>query len=505
MNKLTTAVTALSTMVVGGIVYFLTPNFGIDYTKKPAVSPVSLTERIVLPKSQSSQFTWQNNLDKAFKPNPTLMDYIFPYTFCNQVFYESTINTTSHTRTSNKSELREFLQDQIGKTNQLLKKDIPTPKTFFAPATSCTKPLEQKIISAEVQYQGLASDDNSDRGLDSIFSPDSVNLNTAVKRDKKIAKEIIQLTKNQPDVKIVALKPAESNLTPDDIKLLLKKQYPFGNDFERQEIMAQISMIDRKMLNNSELQDIMALHRGVKVSVLQKIHTEQVVSFPAPLALSPLLLLVPTVRISTFSFIRVIVTSSIYVINTIARFGIFLLSKLMQLLALLLRLVAFLLKKLKQKLTKLLLKALKNSIIVTRKLLRKTAIELSKTPLRLNKFQVVIGKALNTKPLTIVMIMLSPFTIGFNKVNNSTKVLLIKTQSVVHLFIYNGCALISQKPNDEEYQKVFQLPFTPKVQVLIHFKKCDQYNNLTKYVIKPTIQKSSFYETEKIMVQIIKR
>lgn len=501
MNKLTTAVTALSTIVVGGIIYFLTPNFGVDYTKKPAVQRVSVTERIVLPKSQSSQFTWQSNLDNATNPNPTAIDYIFPYTLCNKATYQSTVNTTSHTRTSNKPELREFLQEQIGKTNQLLKKDIPNPVTFFAPASSCQKELTQKILTAEVQYQGLASDDNSDRGLSSIFSPDDTNINTAIKRDKKIAKEIIQLTKNQPDVKIVAIKPAESNLSPDDIKLLLKKQYPFGNDFERQEIMAQISMIDRKVLKNSELENIMIIHRGVKVSVVQQIQTQQVISFPAPVALTPLLLLVPTIRISTFSFVRVLVTSGIYVINSFARIGISVLSQLIQSLLFILRLIALILKKLGQKISKLAYKATKvlvrsiYFIVITLKqksnsnALKKEKLSKASENLDPNQYGV--------SPEAV--------TSSFKNFGYNVESLIIKGNSIIHVIIYNSCAFITSKPNDQEYSKLFSLPFVPRVQLLIHFKKCDQYTKLMSYVIESNEKKSSLYETEKIKVQIIKQ
>ena len=387
MNKLSTAITALSTIVFGGIVYFLTPNFGVDYSKKPEVEPVLITKRIVLPKSQASLFTWQNNWDKSIVPNPTLVDYIFPFTLCNQITYQSTIDTTSHTRTSDRSELKEFLQEQIGKTNQLLKKDIPIAISYFTPATSCSKPLDQKILTAEVQYQGLASDDNSDRGESSIFSPDGVNINTAIKRDKKITKEIIQLTKNQPTVKITAIKPAESNLTPDDIKLLLKKKYPFGNDFERQEIMAQISMIDRKMMSNAQLQDLMAIHRGVKVSVLQKIQTQQVVSVPAPLALTPMVLLVPTVRIHTFSFIRVLFTTAVYVINSVARLGILIIDRILELLVVILKILLKYLKRLAKKGAYALYKALKKTIRVSVKTYSYLTVNINKLPMKIYKFK----------------------------------------------------------------------------------------------------------------------
>jgi hypothetical protein len=498
MNKLTSSVLGLSAAIIGGVVYFLTPQFGIDYTKKPSLPAVLLTERIVLPKSAKSELTWQNNLDKAINPNPTLMDHIFPYSLCNQVTYEKSISTITHRKTSNKPELRAYLQDQIGITNQLKKTDIDLPKSYFPLATSCEKPLEHKILTAEVQYQGLASDDNSDRGSDSIFSPDDVNLSVAVKRDKKITKEIIQLTKTQPDVKITALPPSESNLSQDNIKLLLRKQYPLGTDFERQEIMSAISMLDRKMMTNNELSDIVALHRGVRISVLQKIQTQQVITFPAPIGLSPLLLLVPTVRVASFSFVRVVVTSCIYILNSIARLGLFIIGQLIRILYAALRLLVRLLKKLKKIASKLAIKSLRFTakllVLTYNKLVQLISKNRNETNLTPNTNQNITAK--DTNGFKVMILKTSSFY--YLLANN----IIVKTQCFSDLFIYNTCAVITRKPQGQEFEKTYTLP---TVKVVILFKKSDPYNNLTYYTRLPKNKPDSVYETEKLLVQIQKR
>jgi hypothetical protein len=493
MNKLTSSVLGLSAAIIGGVVYFLTPQFGTDYTKKPTVPVITLTERIVLPKSVKSEFDWQNNLDKAFNPTPTFMDYLFPYTLCNKATIQKDINTTTHRKTTNNLELRAYLQEQISITNQFKKSDIDKPESYFPNATSCTKELEHKLLTSEVKYQGLASDDNSDRGPDSLFSEDNVNLGVAVKRDKKITKEIMQLAKANPDVKITALPPSESNLSQDNIKLLLKKQYPFGNDFERQEIMSAISMLDRKVLNNSELSDIMALHRGVKVSVLQKIQTQQVISYPAPIGFSPLLLIVPTVRIATFSFVRIVVTSGIYVINSFARIGFFIFGQLMRILSVFLRLVLRLIKKTGKTAPKLLglsAKALVqtfNQLVLMVSSSPKGMQELPKNTNSTTSNSAKGAKGLLVKSKGFFYLL--------------THGMMIKTQCFSHLFIYNTCAVITRKPQGQEYEKTFNLP---TVKVVILFKKPEQYNNITNYT-QAKAKPRSFYESEQLLVKIQKK
>jgi hypothetical protein len=345
MKKILASFAVLGTSIAAGLALMLTPNFGINFAKKPEPIAVSLLETSKEERNSSSTFDWQNNIDKKINPKPELVDYLFPFSLCKTITYSNDLSKTQWDTTSYDNRITEKVEEEINSSSDFDKTIVKSPKNYVETTQQCRKEIDNKVIGTNISFQALASDDDSDRGAESIFAPDDVNTRKAEIRDKKIKQIIEKIKVDKPNIIFSYSKPIESVITEQEAKLIINKEYPLGTSLEKEEIISVMRLIDSGAKTNKNISNILARHRGVKITTTKQLQTQQIVTFPAPVGFSPLLLLLPPVRITTFAFVRVVLASNIYLINRVLQLGFFTISKLLSLGIYSLRLLKIWLKK----------------------------------------------------------------------------------------------------------------------------------------------------------------
>jgi hypothetical protein len=348
--RIKTAIASVTSGLVIGLMYFLSPLYGSEYNKNPDKVLYSLSEEQIKHTGSESKFTWQWNLDRNINPEPKFEDYLMPISLCNKVTEKHTTNGQLYGKTSNKTMINGLIATGVKGATDYTKVPIKQAWNPLQSIPSCNIDPEHKVVNAIVEVQARASDDNFDLGSESIFRKDKPNQETAQSRDIKISKAIEGLTTYNSDVvKVIKLDPEEVQFRQEYINQLLEKQFPMGTKLERLEILSKINQSDKQVIKDPNLENLIAQHRGMSVSTTKFVETQQVLTIPAPVGMSPMLLLVPSVRIASFQAVRVVFTSGLFVFNRLTFLGLHLLRQFAQLSIYSLRLLRIALRKLIRK------------------------------------------------------------------------------------------------------------------------------------------------------------
>ncbi len=346
MSNFSKALSSLTIGLVGGLLYFISPFYGEDKSVKPVKEDFGLRTESVHEKGSDNKFSWQWNLDPKVNPEPNFIDYIMPLSICNTVTYHSEANLSQFGKVVSTDVVKAQIATQVKNATDYSKVPIKEPRNLIQNVPSCNNNASHRVKEAKIEIQAMASDENNDRGFESVFNPDQPNLQKAVSRDALILKAIESIKTYKSDIVTISkLPPEEVKFRDEYIKQLLEKNYPMGTDLERMEILSKINQSDSKIIKDQSLKNLIAQHRGYKVTTTKQIDTQQVVSIPTPVGLTPLLLLVPSVRIATFQSVRIVFTTGLFTVNAFSRLTLHLLSQVAQLSIYALRLVRVLIRK----------------------------------------------------------------------------------------------------------------------------------------------------------------
>lgn len=320
---------ALTSFYIIGIITAFSPFWGVDYSEKPDQIKYSTSNEKIEPNGSKNKYTWQVNFNLP-KTNEKLdlAHTIFPLSICKKVTYTDKQTISSYQPTNNKKNLKDYVLKEIELKDSILNSLIRPGKNYIPQTNNCNSDINNKVVNTLITFKGLASDENPDRGFSSIFEEDEGNLKTASIREEKFKKILEKIQKENPNLQFKAENAEESKLTEDQVKTVLQKNFTFGSDEEREEILSAISLIDSGILKDVDLQNLLNLHRGVRINTVKDIQTEQLVTYPVPLGLTPLLLLVRSIRMTVFSFARVNIATFTYLVNRFVKLLIFLIKRL---------------------------------------------------------------------------------------------------------------------------------------------------------------------------------
>jgi hypothetical protein len=348
MRNVTRALASVTSGLVVGLMYFLSPMYGnSNYNKAPEKVIYSLSEEQIEHQATENKFTWQWNLDPSINPEPKFEDYLMPISLCNKVTDTNKTSGQVYGKTSSKTLINGQIARAIKDATDYSRVPIQPAWNPIKTVPSCNIDPQHKVVQALIEAKAQASDDNYDLGPESIFRKDKPNLETAQSRDIKIAKALEGLNSYNSDVvKIVKLPPEEVQFRQDYINQLLEKQYPMGTKLERLEILSKINQSDRRVIKDGNLENLISQNRGLSISTTKMVETQHVLTIPAPVGLTPMLLLVPSVRIASFQTVRVVFTTGLFTFNRLTYLGLHLLRQFAQLSLYSLRLLRIALKKL---------------------------------------------------------------------------------------------------------------------------------------------------------------
>ncbi|MGL4757764.1 MAG: hypothetical protein ACRCXZ_00370 [Patescibacteria group bacterium] len=363
MNKLKLNVTLGSSIrvillgILGGVLYFLSPIYGVDYSAKPKQKDFGTSTETIKGRKKANDISIQWNLDLNKNPKPTLEEIIMPVSICSTTTHTDQTEEMAYEKTSDSNALKDVIQNKVNNA-QTYPESLNRPEwSMSSLGEKCKLPTNNKVAEAKLETQGLASDE-SPRGFTSIFESDLANIETAQVRNKKVSNILSEINIPTGSVlKIAAQKAEEKQFEPGNVKQLLEREFPMGKDLERLEILSKIAQSDGQYTNDQNLRNLLNQHRGVKISTVKEVQTQQIVTLPAPIAMTPLFLLVPSVRVATFSSVRIVFSASLFVFNRLTQLAIFLLEKFSQLSVFLLRVLRIALRNLRRKTKQLIAKS----------------------------------------------------------------------------------------------------------------------------------------------------
>lgn len=355
MSYFSKSLGVITLSLITGVAYFLSPLYGVDYSQKPKDQEFKSESSDIKAIKSFQQLSLQWNLDPTINPNPTFEDYIAPISVCATVTHIDEQNTESYGATSKPEELKKLIESNISKANVFPESQIRPQWSATSAIPSCEIKPNHLIQQSKITTQAITSDENIDGGPESLFKEDPKNLEIAKLRDVKIKTALGSINNVNPEIiSITELPPIERKFSESAIKALLNKEYPLGKEVEKLEILSKINLVDKGYIDDPKVKEILNQYRGIKIQTIKEIHTDQIISIPTPVGLTPLLLLIPSVRMGTFQTVRFAFTTTLFAFNKICLLVQLITEQLLTLSIYLLRRLRIYLRELRRAIKKLL-------------------------------------------------------------------------------------------------------------------------------------------------------